>query len=245
MESVERAFNRFERRQQSTIRRQKGPLPRLDRNDRARLITYVECIARETRPQGEDRGYCRNRTRKNGEPWAKSQQGLLKKVDVAVMKALLNEFHHAGTGECYPAIETIAAAAACSPASVVRALPRLERTGLLQRFARTQIIMDHLGRRRARRTSNSYGFARPSTWFWPGNSPLKGLNTQTDLRSPYETKNYKRATFWPGGRPTKKRATEDMKAHLARVQAAEREDRAAAELATVAAIAEMRRRGEI
>jgi hypothetical protein len=36
-----------------------------------------------------------------------------------------------------------------------------------------------------------------------------------------------------------------MKAHLARVQAAEREDRAAAELATVAAIADMRRRGEI
>jgi hypothetical protein len=245
METIARTLNRLERRQQSSIQRQKGPLPRLDRNDRARLITYVECIARETRPQGDDRGYCRNRVRKNGEPWAKSQQGILKKVDVAVIKALLNDFHHSGTGECYPAIETIAAAAACSPASVARALPRLERTGLVQRYARTQIIMDAHGRRRARRTSNSYGFARPSTWFWPGNTPLKGLNSHSDGRSPYDAKKYKNDTFWPNGRPTKKQAAADMKAHLERLDRARHDDLVADENIAIAKIRELKARGEI
>ncbi len=245
MESDPQTQNRFTRRYYSAVNRQRGPLPRLDRNDRARLLTYVECIARETRPQGDARGYCRNRLRRNGEPWAKSQQGMLKKVDVAVIKALLNEFHHAGTGECFPAIATIASAAACSIASVVRALPRLERTGLLQRYARTQIIMDHRGRRRARRTSNSYGFARPSTWFWPGNTPLKSLNTHSDQRSPYNPMKKRTQPVWPNGRSSKKQAMADMAAHLDRLRAAENRIDAAAEADTLAAIAQMKARGEI
>jgi hypothetical protein len=217
----------------------------LDRNDRARLILYVECIARETRPQGEDRGYCRNRFRANGNPWAISRQGHLKKVDVAVIKALLNQFHNPQTGECYPAIETIAKAAACSPASVIRSLPRLETTGLLIRYARTQIIMDHQGHRRPRRTSNSYAFPLPSAWFWPGNTPLKSFNTQTDLRSPYEPRKDKSELNWPNGKPSKSRARTDMEAYLARLKGAADEKRAAAEAQTLAAIDKMRRDGQI
>ena len=121
----------------------------LDRNAKARLMVLAHQLARRTAP---GRAY-----------------GALSAKAVAVLRALLYDFHNSKDGRCFPSYESIAAAAACARSTVAEAIKALEATGLLSwvnRIARIRVKEPNLfgrleWRTRIIRTSNAYSFRDP------------------------------------------------------------------------------------
>lgn len=81
---------------------------------------------------------------------------------VAVLDVLVFKFANRATGNCFPSLATIAAAANISTDTVKRAITALEKAGLLQRIQRWAIWMVK-GIAVRVRTSNAYSFADPQT----------------------------------------------------------------------------------
>ena len=119
----------------------------LDRNQKARLLHRAQALTRATAP---GRHY-----------------GALTAKGYAVLRALLMQFHNAGSGRCFPSYKRIQEAVGCSKATVAAALRALEECGLLtvaNRLVRVK-WKDELARAwrvRVMRTSNCYAFASPA-----------------------------------------------------------------------------------
>jgi predicted transcriptional regulator len=94
-----------------------GRRPRLDRNERARLMFTAEALDRRTR-----------RPRQHG--------GVLKRTGLAVLKALVFGFHNVATGRCDPGYDALARLAGVARSTVAMALKRLEAAGLVVRTRR-------------------------------------------------------------------------------------------------------------
>jgi hypothetical protein len=90
---------------------------------------------------------------------------------LAVLEALLWNFHNVRSGLCFPSYETIAEAAGCARSTVAEAIKAFEDAGSLtwaQRVKRVrERCSDHLGdngwRWRVLRTSNAYNFRDPGS----------------------------------------------------------------------------------
>lgn len=130
----------------------------LDRNAKARIMVKARALSRRTE---KGRAY-----------------GVLTAKAVAVLQALLWQFHNAGTGRCFPSYEAIAEAAGCARSTVAEALHALERAGVLtwcNRLIRVrERCPDLFGpdgtRIRVVRTSNAYAFRDPVAVAWPQSS---------------------------------------------------------------------------
>ena len=92
----------------------------LDRNERARLIDFAECLDRRTHQPG----------------W---HGGDLKRTGLAVLKALVFGFLGRG-GRCDPSLDSLAQMAGCARSTVIEALKRLEAAGLVRRIARWRAV---------------------------------------------------------------------------------------------------------
>jgi len=83
----------------------------LDRNAKARIMAYARPFMRRT-----EKG---------------KHYGLLTAKCLAVLQALLWDFHNANSGLCFPSLATIAKAADCAPSTVAEAIKALEAAGVL------------------------------------------------------------------------------------------------------------------
>jgi hypothetical protein len=110
----------------------------LDRNTRARLIYFAECLDRRTHEPGR-------------------HGGALKRTGLAVLKALLFGFHNLATGRCDPSLESLARMAGCARSTCAAALKRLEAAGLVRRIGRWRAVAAN-GGLVVVRTSNAYTF---------------------------------------------------------------------------------------
>jgi AraC-like DNA-binding protein len=137
----------------------------LDRNAKARIMTYIRALMRRTE---KGKAY--------GQVTAKA---------VAVAEALLWGFHNARNGLCFPSYETIAERAGCARSTVAEALKMLEAAGVLSwvnRIVRVKErcadLFGHLGTRvRVIRTSNGYQFNDPK------GAASKGFPSKSDFQS--------------------------------------------------------------
>jgi hypothetical protein len=148
----------------------------LDRNAKARIMVLARALTRRT-----VRG---------------KHYGVVSAKALAVLEALLWQFHNAATGRCFPSFETIADKAGCARSTVAEALKALERAGLLSwhnRIARVrERATDLLGaswRWRIVRTSNAYQFRDPQ----PGSAPVdpskSEIQTGTTNQELFNTRN--------------------------------------------------------
>jgi hypothetical protein len=117
---------------------------KLDRNLVARILFLAEALDRRTRGKGH-------------------HGGLLKAKGLDVLRALLKRFYCHRTGECFPSMEAIAAAAGCCRETVRRKLRALEAAGIVQTIRRKIVVSVGNRARRERydfavQTSNSYVF---------------------------------------------------------------------------------------
>jgi DNA-binding MarR family transcriptional regulator len=135
----------------------------LDRNAKARIMTYARALMRRTQ---KGKAY--------GQVTAKA---------LAVLEALLWSFHNARSGLCFPSYETIAKRAGCARSTVAEALKALEEAGLLSwvnRIVRIKErcadLLGQLGIRvRVIRTSNGYQFNDPK------GATSKGFPSKSDF----------------------------------------------------------------
>jgi Helix-turn-helix domain len=138
-----------------TTRREKvfglGRPRALDRNAKARIMHLARCLMRRTEP---GRAY--------GQITAKA---------IAVLEALLWDFHNACSGLCFPSYERIAEAAGCARSTVYEAIKALEAVRLLSWVNRLKRVREWapslpgVGATRTRvlRTSNAYRFDDPAS----------------------------------------------------------------------------------
>ena len=126
-----------------------GRLLPLDRNAKVRIMTLARALSHRTE--------------------AGRHYGVLTAKYLAVLRALLWDFHNAGTGRCFPSYEALMIAADCARSTVYEAIRALEDTGLLtwcNRILRVREMgADLFGRAANRwrvvRTSNQYRFVDP------------------------------------------------------------------------------------
>jgi hypothetical protein len=122
----------------------------LDRNAKARIMTYARAWSARQRRPGQHRGP-------------------ITRAFLDVLEALLWGFHNSRSGCCFPGYEAIAGKADCARSTVAGALKVLEWAGVLtwqHRIARVQVReLDLFGRWASRwrviRTSNAYMFRDP------------------------------------------------------------------------------------
>jgi hypothetical protein len=137
----------------------------LDRNAKARIMTYARALMRRTE---KGKAY--------GQVTAKA---------LAVLEALLWGFHNARSGLCFPSYETIAESAGCARSTVAEALKALEEAGLLSWVNRIVRIRERCAdlfgnsgtRWRIIRTSNGYAFNDPK------GAASKGFPSKSDFPS--------------------------------------------------------------
>ena len=137
----------------------------LDRNAKARIMTYARALMRRTE---KGKAY--------GQVTAKA---------LAVLEALLWGFHNARSGLCFPSYETIAERAGCARSTVAEALKALEEAGLLSWVNRIVRIKERCAdlfgnsgtRWRIIRTSNGYQFNDPK------GAASKGFPSKSDFQS--------------------------------------------------------------
>ena len=121
----------------------------LDRNAKARVMTFARALMRRT---AKGKHY--------GQITAKA---------LAVLEALLWGFHNARSGLCFPSYETIAEKAGCARSTVAEALKALEEAGILSWVNRITRIKERAEdlfgrwgvRSRIIRISNAYHFRDP------------------------------------------------------------------------------------
>jgi DNA-binding IclR family transcriptional regulator len=110
-------------------------MPRIDRNERARLLFQAEALDRRTHQPGQ-------------------HGGCLKRTGLAVLRALLFTFANVVTGRCDPGYEALAKAAGVARSTVAVALERLEAAGLIVRTRRQVGVV---------RFTNAYAFTASET----------------------------------------------------------------------------------
>ena len=109
----------------------------MDRNARARLMFFAECLDRRTHQPGR-------------------HGGDLRRTGLAVLKALIFGFLGPG-GRCDPSLDSLARMAGCARSTVIAALKRLEASGLIRRIARWRAVAAN-GGLVVLRLSNAYLF---------------------------------------------------------------------------------------
>ncbi len=137
----------------------------LDRNAKARIMTYARALMRRT---------------EKGKAY-----GAITAKALAVLEALLWGFHNARSGLCFPSYATIAERAGCARSTVAEAIKALEDAGLLtwvNRIVRIrercEDLFGHFGSRvRVIRTSNGYQFNDPR------GTASKGFPSKSDFQS--------------------------------------------------------------
>ena len=121
----------------------------LDRNAKARVMTFARALMRRT---------------------AKGKHyGAITAKALAVLEALLWGFHNARSGLCFPSYETIAEKAGCARSTVAEAIKALEEAGILSWVNRITRIRERAEdlfgrwgtRSRIIRISNAYHFRDP------------------------------------------------------------------------------------
>lgn len=112
---------------------------KLDRNARARLIHQAETMERATKAWGR-------------------RNGIVSRIALDVLRALLLKFHNPESGLCCPSIETLAKATGLCRASIINALQRLEALGVLVVTRRLVRVRDGSGVSMCRQGSNLYSF---------------------------------------------------------------------------------------
>lgn len=131
----------------------------MDRNAKARLMALARALMRR-REAGKAYGPVTAKT-------------------LAVLEALLWQFHNAGTGLCFPSLARIAEAAGCARSTAQAAVAALEDLGLLTWVNRLVRRRDHGPdgwRWRVLRTSNGYQLVDPR-------EPARSSNTETRSRT--------------------------------------------------------------
>ena len=123
----------------------------MDRNAKVRIMHLARCLSRRT---------------EKGKAY-----GAITAKTLAVLEALLWNFHNAKSGLCFPSYERIAEAAGSARSTVAEAIKALEDAGILswvnriKRVAESGFAGDLFGRRtrktRVVRTSNGYMFLDP------------------------------------------------------------------------------------
>ncbi len=137
----------------------------LDRNAKARIMTFARALMRRT---------------EKGKAY-----GAITAKALAVLEALLWGFHNARSGLCFPSYATIAERAGCARSTVAEAIKALEEAGLLTWVNRIVRIRErcedlfgrHGSRVRVIRTSNGYQFTDPK------GSASKGFPSKSDFQS--------------------------------------------------------------
>ncbi len=137
----------------------------LDRNAKARIMTFARALMRRT---------------EKGKAY-----GAVTAKALAVLEALLWGFHNARSGLCFPSYATIAERAGCARSTVAEAIKALEDAGLLtwvNRIVRIrercEDLFGHFGSRvRVIRTSNGYRFNDPK------GMASKGFPSKSDFPS--------------------------------------------------------------
>ncbi len=116
---------------------QGSTMPKIDRNERARIMFTAEAYDRRTKTPG-------------------SHGGAVKRTGLAVLKALLFGFHNVATGRCDPGYDALARVAGVARSTVAVALARLEAAGLIVRTRRQAGAV---------RFTNAYAFSpKETTW---------------------------------------------------------------------------------
>jgi hypothetical protein len=136
----------------------------LDRNQKARLLFRARALMRANEP---GRHY-----------------GAITAKAYAILRALLMEFHNAGSGRCFPSYKRIQEAVGCSKATVAAALRALEAVGLLgvcNRLVRVRWRDEpsRCWRLKVVRTSNCYVFASPAMAGPPAESSKFNFQEET------------------------------------------------------------------
>lgn len=135
----------------------------LDRNQRARLLTLAEGLERRTKEPGK-------------------RNGLLGQSGLQVLRALLLRFANNRTGVCFPSLLKIQAVTGLCRQTIVTALARLERCGLIRITRRIErAIVERMctvtGQLQRFMTtiqvSNAYGFLE-HTSRWAAETELPG-----------------------------------------------------------------------
>lgn len=112
---------------------------KLDRNQKVRLLVAVEIMERKTKAPGR-------------------RNGLVSLPGVLVLRALLLRFHNGGSGLCCPSISTLQDATGLCRQTIVAAIERLERIGVLIRTRRIVRVALSNGLVGVRQASNLYAF---------------------------------------------------------------------------------------
>ena len=139
----------------------------LDRNERARLIYFAECLDRRTHQPG----------------W---HGGDLKRTGLAVLKALVFSFLGPG-GRCDPSLETLARMAGMARSTCAAALRRLEAAGLVRRLARWRAVGAN-GGLVVVRLSNAYLFPTAGEAQKPPETGSRPQTTTKPLEQPKTAK---------------------------------------------------------
>jgi DNA-binding MarR family transcriptional regulator len=147
-----------------------GRLVPLDREAKVRIKTLARALMRRTE--------------------AGRHYGVLTAKFVAVCEALVDGFHNAATGRCFPSYERIAEKADCDRSTVYNAINALERAGLLTWVHRLVRVrewgVDLFGKARNRervvRTSNQYAFVDPQPRGKPPDSSKSKFPTGTQTQ---------------------------------------------------------------
>ena len=142
-----------------------GPCRKLDREAKLRVMTRARALMRRTEPG--------------------KHYGAVTAKALAVLRALLWDFHNSRSGLCFPSYEAIAERAGCARSTVGEAIAALEHAGVLGWVNRLTRVADaerdlfgHLVRRwRVIRTSNSYCFHDPKA------TERQGRPSKSDFRS--------------------------------------------------------------
>ena len=123
----------------------------MSRNIKLRVMAMARALMRRTEPG--------------------KHYGAITAKHLAVLQALLWEFHNAATGLCFPSYEAIAEKAGCARSTVAEAIKALEAAGLLTWVHRIKRVYErvtnmfgegvHGQRSRVERTSNGYRFTEP------------------------------------------------------------------------------------
>jgi hypothetical protein len=137
----------------------------LDRNAKARIMTFARALTRRT---------------EKGKAY-----GPITAKALAVLEALLWGFHNARSGLCFPSYETIAKRAGCARSTVGEAIKALEDAGILSWVNRITRIRErcedlfgHFGTRwRVIRISNAYHFTDPK------GAASRGFSSKSDFPS--------------------------------------------------------------
>jgi len=137
----------------------------LDRNAKARIMTFARALMRRT---------------EKGKAY-----GPITAKALAVLEALLWGFHNARSGLCFPSYETIAKRAGCARSTVGEAIKALEDAGILSWVNRITRIRErcedlfgHFGTRwRVIRISNAYHFTDPK------GAASRGFSSKSDFPS--------------------------------------------------------------